>query len=245
MAALRAELEMKNKKLSKYAIIERQLEIVGDEDHALIMESLEEMSRKHLAAEQFPSIIIRKAKEIEEERLGVLEQLSHMMLEIAVPYSFRLCLWEAENNIKTFDTAYAEKLLGCKPDAEQMKALLSWEDWTRSYKKEYEKMRMRTISASKEIRRNVKQIVECQQGIQVEMLGLLRHYKSTFLGKYTKDNAERDTKFAPKLRQVPELSNAAIFQLSHKGLWMDTTASVYLDADDATECGDKSDKIDS
>lgn len=226
---LRAEVERKTERLARYDAIEQQRDIVGDEDHAVMLSALEEMSRTKAGPTQFSSVLIRKMKEMAEGRRKALEQLSQMMLEIAVPFSMRLFLWEAENDIDVFNPACAEKILGYKPDAEQLRLLMNCARSMQDNRIVYDRMKARAVVTSQNIRRNVKQIVECQKGIQLETLRLLRYMKKHLLAGYTPDDAKLDARFAPKLLNRAELSNAAIFQLPDEGLWLDTSVATCWD----------------
>ncbi len=245
VVVLRAELAKKNARLARYELIERQLDIMGDEDRRVILSALEEMTRTKAAEPEFPSILIRKMKAITEERRKALEQLSHMMLEIAVPFSLRLFLWEAENGVEIFDPVHAEKVLGRKPTVEQMKLLATYAEYAVSCKDTYKELKARAVSAAQRIRKNVKQMVECQKAIQMETLSILRCLRKKVFPEYTKSDAELEIKFIPKLETLPELSNAAIFQLTEESLWQDANTEAYLDADEIENgvgekiCGDR------
>ncbi len=240
VSTLKSELAKKSAILCKYELIEKQRNVVdGDEDRALFLETLDEMSRTNAAPEQFQEVMMRKMKKMAEGRSKALEQLSQMMLEIAVPFSMRMFLWKAENNIDVFDPKCAKKTLGCRPGPEQIEAMTSCQSCVNEFRDLYEKIKARAVAASQRIRKSVNQIVACQKAIQTETLGLMRCMKNKVMSKYTKSDAELEVKFAPKLLSRPELSNAAIFQLRNERLWLDASTEAYLDASDEDDAEER------
>ncbi len=231
VASLKEQLELYKTRLEKYEVIERQRCLAGEEDHKLIMETLGEMQRAGTDPSKFSQIITRKLEELAEERQAALEQLSRTTLEIAVPLSLRLFLWQAETGIDTCDPEGLSRFMGYKLTPADINYFREHEKFLPTDRETWRKMLARAASSAQAIRRHARRVIEAQRGIQMEALKIWKELKRKVLPNYGTEYAEMKMKYAPKLNGRPELSDAEIFQLGGETFWLDESTADCLEDD--------------
>ncbi len=237
ITSLKAELQLCKQKLAQYELIDKQRHMTGEEGRALIFDAVNEMAKqREMSPKKFSQIVIDRVEAMAKEKRQALEQLSRMMLEIAVPLSLRLFLWEAESGIDIFDPDSMGRVLGYKPDTEESRLLMHYLQMGFPDRGTFERIRARMVTATRRIRNNVKLMIECQRGIQLETHRIWCVVKSNIISTTT-DFASIDVKFTPKLQGRPELSDAAIFQLRDENIWPDMSTDPGAGEDEDENSG--------
>ncbi len=232
VTALKKEVAEYKAKLADYELIDKQRKMTGEECCAILTGTFEAMSRRNAAPGEFSQIIMKTLDEMVEERRKALEQLARIMLQVAVPLSLRLFLWEADNDIDIFDPVSVGRAMGYAPDGEEVKTIMASLKATYKDRKTYQDMKLHMAEISQSIRGKVRQFVESQKGIQLETLRIWHYMRKHFLSSYSKDQQTASgLKYVPKLQGRPELSDAAIFRIRDEDFSLDT-ASVGMDMED-------------
>ncbi len=215
---LRSELGVCKEKLARYELIDRQRIQPREESRNVVLSVLTEMAQRKAEDTEFPKFLQREMEKKVDERRQALEQLTRLTLEIALPPSVRLSIWEAENDVDIYDTGDVCRCLGYKDGlgADEVREMMDYVNYYHPDRKSHQKIREEVAAAAKRIRKNVKQMLECQRGIRVEALSIWQHTKRTLLDRCTKYNAVPGLRFAPKLVDRPELSDREILQVNDR-----------------------------
>ncbi len=172
---------------------------------------------------QFPDIFIRKMEEKFERRRKALEQLARLTVEISLPPVLRTFLLGAEIKRKMPQPEVVAMLLGRTTDAEDTKNILTAIQTLFPDRKSHDTMKtqMGTILAS--VRQNLKQMLCCQKGIQLETWRAWRLFTDMYIAKHLPPRGmENSMVFHVKLKGRPELSDSAFFRLSEADFTFDS-----------------------
>ncbi len=222
VVSLRDELAHCKQQFARYELIERLRTMVCAEENYAVRSAFDEIARTGADSSQFSRIVVKNLDALIMERKKALEQLSRMVLEITAPLPLRFAFWEAESNLDMYDPQNLCRHMGYKLDGNEVKILAEHLKTFRADQEEARRTREAIAAVSRNVRKKVKQMLECQRDMEREIMKVIAFARKIFQSKYTSEFAAKELMFAPKLNGRPELTDQAIFQVRDQDLSLET-----------------------
>ncbi len=226
--SLEAEVRTLKSRLAKYELIERQRDPADAEDQRVFEAAVSDLDRIKAESDpaRFSDFFVARMDEKLLERQHAMEQLSRIMVEIAVPFSLRVFLWGAEKGVRVCEPEHMREVFGC--------ALPKKEDWENIAQGcpdvahcQAEKENM--VGVLGRVRKNVKQILAAQKEIQLDTWRVWKFITADFIPRHMSGQIADSTLFRMKLLDRPELGDYALFHLSDNDFGFGGSADKWLD----------------
>ncbi len=230
---LRAEVEIYRRRMSRYELIDQQLNFSSSAYYAMISEVLREQQRKGTMSDhaEFVAEITRRTGVFINERRTALSQLSRMMVQLTLPLPMRFCLWNAESGVDVYDPS-ADKPASNVLNSGQTQCMCNIAQTVYPDKTRYDRVRQELRGIAKDVRLDVKNLLEAHKGIQRETLRMWNHMKRDAIPKYSLVETQFHMQMMPRLELKPELSEYALYKIQDKDFWLDE--GTVVSAEDPT-----------
>ncbi len=229
VSSLRRELEVYRQRLSRYETIEKQREIAEAETQVVVHSAAAEMLRTGENPSEFVRLVGQQLDRMMEERRKAMEQLARITLEVSVPLSLRLFLWEAENKIDIRNGPESVcRVMGCKLSPSEIEAVLAHVNSSHGDRDSYHEMCTQVTAISQRIRGNVRRLIDAQKALQLDSLRVWRYLGKHFFSHCTGGNAVDCLRYMPRLQGRSELSDESVFRIRREDFCMDETAADVL-----------------
>eukprot|EP01022_Parablepharisma_sp_SALTPOND_P017959 TRINITY_DN2923_c1_g1_i1.p1 TRINITY_DN2923_c1_g1~~TRINITY_DN2923_c1_g1_i1.p1 ORF type:complete len:424 (+),score=43.84 TRINITY_DN2923_c1_g1_i1:121-1392(+) len=222
---LRAQVEYYKARLANYELIEKQRNLFGYEVYATLANTSKEIHEENKELtdpKAFTDTLAKTFDKFIEERRKALEQLARTMVEIVTPLPWRFFFWASENNLDLLDHCKLVQATNSLIPTESAKLLV--ETFKNSFgdKKKYNETKVFFTSSGVRIRSLVRQLVECQRNIQLELKRVGKHIYDNYMPNATLRLGQSLAPFAAILKNRPELNDYAMYQLKDTDFGVET-----------------------
>lgn len=215
LRVLRVQVEDYKQRLSKYELIEEQLEL--NHEIKKYMESVRAMLAETKEApvknQAFVSAMQKFYTEAIREKQKALSILTKAMVEMMMPLSVRLCLWTKEKGVDLHNNEEVEKLVQEKVPNEQAQNVKEYvkiiQDIDRLPNGEVKYV----TDAGLRVRELIRKMVKCQKKAQIELAKICDYMNKSMFPNFDLVNINNFVRITAQLILSPELSNYSLCKL--------------------------------
>eukprot|EP00826_Nyctotherus_ovalis_P061462 TRINITY_DN8750_c0_g1_i2.p1 TRINITY_DN8750_c0_g1~~TRINITY_DN8750_c0_g1_i2.p1 ORF type:complete len:223 (+),score=62.72 TRINITY_DN8750_c0_g1_i2:25-669(+) len=161
----------------------------------------------------YTSCVKRELTIFIQERCKALEELARSMVEISLPMPWRFLFWAMDNNVdilnvqKKFPALKSIIENGIKKEDTKIfrEALLA--------KMRQEQHKKAFTDSVRKIKKLIKQIVQLQKEVQIELTKITKQIVESFLVNVTPSSGQTMAQLVLLIRNMPEVSDKMVYQL--------------------------------
>lgn len=212
---LREQLESHKQVLKKYELIEKHSNLLGREMYNTLMNVYREMYELDQPLTNhslFIETLKKKISETFEEQSRVLTQITKVMMGIMLPLPIRISAWLSEKDIDLYDCEKALDKIGSEIPAEKVKMIVAHMRELYPDKEKYYEMQESLANAGTKIKSLMKQIIDHQKKVQIELINYERYLDTTMVNFSNPRFIEALVSLGPFFNCISELSDNAIWQ---------------------------------
>lgn len=158
-----------------------------------------------------------------EAKRKALERLTREIVEMTMPLSVRLVVWLAEKNADCYSPEEIAKSIRSGISLERAREISNYFRCLFPQQKNYEDARTQVSRIGVQLKKMVKDFVECQRKIQLAMKEIENYISSVVFPALDPQAVSVFAKLSPELSIKPEFSNLAMYDLTDTSFTIDET----------------------